>query len=133
MNPAIPSKKVRVGPLAVALMIHALQEAPQTYEELAIASGLHNTTIRRWLPAFRLKRKGFDRLIYISEWREDNNGRRNTPAFSWGALPDLKSTPVSNAERQVKARQRARRAKQNSILFALANMPVPHPQGEMNV
>ena len=132
MNPAVPSKKVRVGPLAVALMIHALQEAPQTYEELSTACGLHHTTLRRWLPAFRLKRKGLDRLVYISEWREDKNGRRNTPAFSWGALTDAKSVPVSDTERKAKYRQRARRAKQNSILFALANVPVPQPQGEMN-
>ena len=120
MNQAIPSKKVRVGPLAVVAMINALKDGASTYTELAEASGLHHTTIRRWLAQFRKPTQGHPRLVHIADWEEDHQGRRNTPAFAWGDKPDVKSKPLGDAERKARVRDRHRRARQIKTLAALS-------------
>ena len=122
MNQAIPSSKVRVGPLALVLMINALQAAPHTYVELADACGLHHTTLRRWLGQFRKPTRGCPRLVHIAVWEEDRHGRRNTPAFAWGSAPDAKRQPATNSERQRAVRQRRQRAAQVSFMHALAGV-----------
>ena len=120
MNQAVPSKKVRVGPLAVVLMVNALKDGAHTYTELAEASGLHHTTLRRWLAQFRKPTQGHVRLVHIADWEEDNQGRRNTPSFAWGNKRDAERRPLAQAERQARVRDRNRRSRQVKTLAALA-------------
>ena len=120
MDSAIPSKKVRVGPLALVLMINALQTEAHTYAELADACGLHHTTLRRWLAQFRRPTQGHPPMVYIADWEEDHQGRRNTPAFAWGDKPNAKRRPLEHSERQARIRDRNRRTRQIKTLAALA-------------
>lgn len=93
-------------------MLQALLDGPHTYEELAEVCGLHVQTIRRWLVPFRRPTTdGHDRLVRIAEWRPDKLGITRRPAFAWGSARDAKRTPLSNAERQRRVRQRRKMAR----------------------
>lgn len=128
MNPAIPGRYTRVGPLAIRLLLEALMAGPHTYAELTEACGLSRTTLCRWLTAWRRPAQGMPRRVYIAEWETDPNGRRNTPAFAWGSKPDAKPAPVNGAERQRRRRQRAARERQLRTIRALAGQPGTAPQ-----
>ena len=118
MKQNIPSAKVRVGPLSVVLMIRALQGGPHTYAELSQACGLHHTTLRRWLPAFRKDTRAKPRLVHVAGWEEDALGRCTTPSFAWGDEPDAPRCSVSNADRQRRRRAAARAKRLSAALTA---------------
>lgn len=76
---------VRVNALAVAQMISAMCDAPQTAYELRDTSGLSIQTVRHYLKAL-YKAKA----IHIADWTEDGRGNRTTRAFMIGNDIDAK-------------------------------------------
>jgi hypothetical protein len=88
--------QAKVGALTLANLILALQEGPQTCTDLAEITGLHRSTLWRYLHTFYTKK-----VIHIAEWHLDSNGHCNVRAYQLGNLPD--------AKKKVKRRTLARR------------------------
>jgi hypothetical protein len=115
----VPGKQSRTNPLAIRNVIEALMTAPHTYHELVDASGLHNQTVRKLLVPFRKA----PRLVYIAAWHPDARGYPTRPAFSWGAKPDAKRQPLTNAERQRRVRER-KKIKSASVFEFRGQIPL---------
>lgn len=108
MRQSIPGAASRVNAVALRHLLDALTLGEHTYAELSAITGLHHTTLTRWLSPLRRTVAGNPPLVHIAEWRPDRHGRRNTPAFAWGGRPNARPQPMSNAERQKRARERKR-------------------------
>ncbi len=115
----IPGKRATTNALAIRNLIEALMTAPHTYHELMDASGLHDRTIRAFLVPFRKA----PRMVYIAAWHPDPRGYPTRPAFMWGNRPDARRTPMSNAERQRRVRQRAK-VKVTSVFDFRGHVPL---------
>ncbi len=91
----------RNNPARTLKMITALQEKPQTYDQLVAVSALGKVAVATWVKSMR----AID-AMHIGGWAEDVRGRKFTPVFQWGAGKDV---PRAGQARTTAERMRAYR------------------------
>jgi hypothetical protein len=79
------NQSTRPGHIAVAKMIAALVDAPQTSYDLIEASGLCHTTIRGYV---RMLRK--EGVLHVAAWEPDASGRMSLRAYMLGKGRDVR-------------------------------------------
>ena len=92
-----PAEAGRVNPraLAVAKLLRALKEGPQTYRDLCDFAGMASGAAGRYVNALH-----DEKLVHIAEWRKDAAGRRTLAAFAWDpGAPDAPRPFYSAAEK----------------------------------
>jgi len=99
------SKKVYANTLAIVNMIKCMEEGA-TMSEMTQVTGLHVTTVRRWVNHFR--RAG---MCYIYAYDADAMGRPRARVWKLGQGKDLKYVPFTEQERKAryKAKVKARK------------------------
>jgi len=89
-----PKSQPNISSLVV--LIKELQEGA-TARELEEVSGLHDSTVRRWIKALRLRK-----AAYIESWEKDCCGRNVVAVHRLGDSKDAKkprkATPTERAE-----------------------------------
>lgn len=112
MNPPRSLTKRRINALSIARLMVALQDEAMTVHELQELVGLHLFTTRNYV--LTLHREGG---CYIAHWEQDKRGRYTTAAYRLGKMRDAVKPVMCSAERQRRARAKAKQVK---TLFALA-------------
>ena len=100
------SFSVKIERMRAALMTKA-----QSYRDLQALSGLHMTTVRRWVAEMRALEP---KRISLAPWALDERGRPMVTMLRWGDTPDAPrpgKSPEAHAERQRRLRKRKAAAK----------------------
>lgn len=101
----------RVNAIALAKFVDLLLDGA-TIRELIATTGLHDSTVRRYLRSMRA-----EHVCYIAAWEEDGRGAMTIPVFRIGRDKDVKRKPLSDKERQRRLRQRKKKLKlQQAVL-----------------
>lgn len=96
---------IKVNAIAQAQMIRMLLEEPHSLTEIAEETGLHYVTVCGYTRA--LHRAG---ALHIAGWGEDRRGRSCVKLYKLGRGRDVKRTPLTQADRQRRARAKKRMA-----------------------
>jgi hypothetical protein len=112
MNPPRSPIRRRLNAVSIARLMVALQDEAMTVHELRELVGLSLFTTRHYV--LTLHREGG---CHIAHWEQDKRGRYVTAAYRLGKKRDAVKPVLCNAERQRRARLRA---KQVQTMFALA-------------
>ena len=80
------SKQIKVGALTFALVIEALQDGPQSVNDLVEVTGCHPGTIRGYMRALKAKR-----CVFIAEYQM-TQGR--APSYCLGRRADAVRPPA---------------------------------------
>lgn len=112
MNPPRSITKRRLNALSIARLMVAIQDEGLTCHELREMVGLSLFTTRHYV--LTLHREGG---CYIAHWEQDKRGRYTTAAYRLGKKRDAVKPVMCGAERQRRARAKAKQVK---TLFALA-------------
>lgn len=106
-----PQPIVRNTTERILLMQEAMLATPQTFEQLAEASGLSKTAVQRWALSIRSH-------IHIADYAPDKRGRKFVPMFVWGEGEDApRPGPQKSAAQRMQAVRDRRKAVRNADLF----------------
>jgi DNA-binding transcriptional ArsR family regulator len=113
MAPPRGKYQVKLNAVMFAELIGELMEGPCTAQDLADHTGMHLLTVQRTLrPLYRRK------LVHISGWEKDAQGRHVIRVFKMGADKDAKRPPPK--PRALKKREYVARKALASVGAALA-------------
>lgn len=105
-------QNTRPGHVAVARLVAALVEGPQTMWDLTEASGLNQTTVRGYL-RHMYKQKA----IHVAGWEVDKTGRLSLRAYKIGACKDV---PKPRCQFDAARYQRDLRQRRNQMRVSAA-------------
>lgn len=94
---------IRINALSFAKLVRCLTDGPSRIQDVADETGLHYVTARRYLKALHR-----EHVIHISGWENDSRGRANQVVYAMGDKADAKRPRLSDAERQVRYRNKKR-------------------------
>lgn len=115
------SGKVRVNPLAYAVLVETLMEGAHTYHELSYECGFSYQTTREIVN--HLWKRG---LVYVAEWGIDSRNHRSLRMFTFNIMRkevDVNQPRTETGERSRRYRLRQKeRASHLQKMLALAIM-----------
>lgn len=111
----------RPGRLAMVGFIAALTQGEFTVRAIVERTGLHAQTVRDYIVIMRRQK-----LLYVSDWCEDKQGRLGSPAYSLGNKPDARRPlqKLTGAERTIRYRSKRR---YRELLHTTAGTRTPDP------